>query len=141
MYYLNNNGYKPALLACLIFLVTIPAYTVAADDDYLSALSEEADSLETLGNARRELNKVKANVHKQNESVVASKVAVVSVNGMKQLENELMKYFPASYKLYQQLNNTDRELVYSEYSNAANKSHDARIFSAINKIIILQAST
>ena len=139
MYYTKDRSYKFALSVFLVILMASPVSTMAADDDYLSALSEEADSLETLGNARRELDKVKATVHKQDKEV--SPERVVSVKGMKQLENELMRYFPASYQLYQQLGNKDREQVYGEYTNGANKSHDARIFSAINKIIILQVNS
>jgi hypothetical protein len=117
-------------------LITSPVGTMAADDDYLSALSEEADTLETLGNARRELDKVKATVRKQNKGTAPKRTA--SIKGMKQLEDQLQRDFPASFQLYQQLNSKDREQVFSEYNNSKDKSHDARIFSAINKIIILQ---
>ena len=136
MHYFKSNGYKHILIVCLMVLMTSPVSTMAADDDYLSALSEEADTLETLGNARRELDKVKATVRKQNKGTAPKET--VSVKGMKQLEDQLQRDFPASFQLYQQLNSKDREQVFSEYNNGKDKSHDARIFSAINKIIILQ---
>lgn len=137
----KSSGHICALVACLMMLVTLPVTTIAADDDYLSVLSEEADSLETLGNARRERDNIKSTVRKQRQGETASKVVVVSAKGMRQLETDLMQYFPASYQLYQRLNNNERQQVYSEYTKGANKSHDARIFAAINRIIILQVNS
>ena len=136
MHYSKSNGCKHILIACLMVLMASPVSTMAADDDYLSALSEEADSLETLGNARRELDKVKATVRKQKKGTAPKRT--VSIKGMKQLEKQLQQDFPASFQLYQQLDIKDREKVFGEYNNGKDKSHDARIFSAINKIIILQ---
>ena len=136
MYSFKSNAFKHLLVACVVVLMGSPVFTIAADDDYLSALSEEADSLETLGNARRELDKVKATVRKQNKGAVPKRAA--SVKGMKQLEDKLKRDFPASFQLYQQLDSKSQEQVVGEYNNGKDKSHDARIFSAINKIIILQ---
>ena len=77
MVYQKNSNSLLALTFCLVMLTVLPVSSMGADDDYLSALSEEADTLETLGNARRELDKVKATVRKQKKGTVPNKVATV----------------------------------------------------------------
>ena len=136
MVYQKNSNCMLVLTFCLVMLTGLPGSSMGSDDDYLSALSEEADTLETLGNARRELDKVKANVRKQNKGTAPKKVA--TVKGMRQMESELQQDFPASFQLYQQLDGNAKQQVFGEYSSGKGKSHNARIFSAINKIIILQ---
>ncbi|MBE9515649.1 MAG: hypothetical protein IME93_01595 [Proteobacteria bacterium] len=127
---------KTVSVICFVIAASLPIGVWAADDDYLGALSEEAGSLEALGNAQRELGGDKASATKKKMGTVPERVA--SAKGIKQFEGELQRDFPASFILYQQLNGADRKLAFSEYTFGTNVSHDDRIFAAINRIILLQ---
>lgn len=100
-----------------------------AASDYLSAINEEGDRLESLGKARREreLLEQRASQPSAVKAVAADQV---------QFERELNGEFPASYALYSMMSADDRAKVYAEYQQSRSGGA-ARFFPVLNRIIAL----
>lgn len=119
-----------ALLACaLVAALVAGAPPAAASSDYLRAINEEGDRLETLGKAREERERLE---RRAVQPAAARPVAADQAA----FERELNAEFPASYALYSMMSPEDRAKVYAEYQQSRSGGA-ARFFPVLNRIIAL----
>lgn len=104
----------------------------AAEDPYLAGLHDEAQKLDSLGQAKKEqemLERVVAPTPKTPATKPSAKLV--------EFETELENY-PAGFGLYSKLNTKDRDVVFQEYLKAA---PSRRYAAAIRKTIELSVRT
>jgi hypothetical protein len=124
-----------ALLVSVVLgaLLLGASYTAPAADDYLSAINEEGNRLESLGKARRERELL------QQRASQPSPVKAVAAD-QAQFERELNTEFPASFALYSMMSADDRMTVYTAYQQSR-AGGAARFFPVLNRIIALSTQT
>ncbi len=105
-----------------VWALTAGVASWAAEDPYLAGLHDEAQKLDSLGQAKKEL-----------ERAAASKAQAAAKANPKQVEFETeLEQYPAGFGLYSKLNTKDRDVVFQEYLKAApNRRHAAAIRKTI----------
>jgi hypothetical protein len=104
----------------------------AAEDPYLAGLQDEAQKLDSLDQAKKELERATAPPPKVQAAAKPSASA-------KQVEFETeLEQYPAGFGLYQKLNAKDKDAVFQEYAKAAPNRRNA---AAIRKTIELSVRT
>ena len=112
---------------CLLMPAWVQAADYSIDDSYLQSLSEEADHLEYMGKAEKEL--------RASQKVdVAQSVAVVentraATTGKRSFENILLNEYPYTYELYKKLASNQKQQVFE-------KIKETRKLSLAQKMII-----
>lgn len=120
-----------ALVAVLLAAAPLPA---TASADYLNAINEEGDRLETLGKARAERERLQ-----RIEPVAQPAAAKPAATDQAAFERELNTEFPASYALYSLMSPDERAKVYAEYQQSRTRGA-ARFFPVLNRIIALSTN-
>lgn len=117
------------LVALLTVALAGAPSAARAADDYLSAINEEGDRLESLGRAREERARLERDAGEP-------RAAKPDATDQAAFERELNAQFPASFALYSMLNADERTQVYAEYRQAHARGA-ARFFPVLNRIIAL----
>lgn len=123
---------KRGWAACLSVIVTCAlaaGMTWAAEDPYLAGLQDEAQKLDSLGQAKKEQEML------ETAAAPAPKAQAAVMPSAKQLEFETeLEHYPAGFGLYTKLSGKDKDAVFQEYLKAA---PNRRYAAAIRKTIEL----
>ena len=132
MHKLNNlfhRIFSVSLLSCfcLVMPVLVQAVEYNIDDSYLQSLSVEADDLEYMGHAEKELSASQKVDVEPTAAVVEN--ARVATTDMRNFESILSSEYPYTYQLYKKLKTNQKSQVFE-------KIKETRKLSLAQKMII-----
>ena len=116
------------VVVVIAWMLTAPAVW-AAEDPYLTGLQDEAQKLDSLGQAKKEQQMLERQAPPKAAAVKPS-----SVNAPQAAFESELEQYPAGFGLYEKLNAKDRDVVFQEYLKAP---PNRRYAAAIRKTIEL----
>jgi len=150
--------FRYTLAVCTaVFLLDAPYGMAQQDDPYLKAIQEENKKLENLAAARQEESAIKSTILSkqggksyleeiENESAKLAKTASTGATSTAgtalptnkdeaSMEQVLASEYPASYKLYEAMNENDKNKIRNIYINLADKDPIVRNAVLVQEII------